>query len=71
MKIVTKLLNFEQKQPRMVTAQEKLTTFKDDLDLIIKILTGKESCVYDYEIETKAQSSKWKRLVEPRLKKVY
>ena len=55
----------------MVSAQEKLTTFKDDLDLIIKILTGKESCVYDYEIETKAQSSKWKRLVEPRLKKVY
>ena len=41
----------------MDMAQEMLTTFNDDLDLLKKVITGDESWVYGYDIETKAQSS--------------
>ena len=43
-----------------------LTTFNDDSDLLRKVITGDELCVYGYDIETKAQSSQWKRSEEPR-----
>ena len=39
------------------TAQEMLATFKDDPDLLIKVITGDESWVYGYDIKTKAQPS--------------
>ena len=52
-KIVPKLLNFEQKQRRMDIAQEMLTTFNDDPDLLKMVITGDESWVYSYVIETK------------------
>ena len=58
--IVSKLLNFEQKQHRMNIAQEMLTTFNDDSDLLKKIITSDESGVYGYDIETIPQSSQWK-----------
>ena len=38
-----KLLNFEQKQCRMDIAQEMLTTFNDDLDLLKRVITGSKS----------------------------
>ena len=59
-KIVPKLLNLEQKQRRMDMAQEMLTTFNDDPDVLKKFITGDESWVYGCDIETKAQSSQWK-----------
>ena len=68
-KIVPKLLNFEQKQHRMDIAQEILTRFNDDPDLLEKVITGYESWEYGYVIETKAQSSQWKRPEEPIPKK--
>ena len=68
-KIVLKLLNFEQKQCRMDIAQKMLTTFNDDPDLLKKLITGDESWVYGYDIETKAQSSQGKRPEQPRPKK--
>ena len=43
--------------------------FNDDPDLLKKAITGDESWVYSYGIETKAQSSQCKRSEEPRLKK--
>ena len=39
-KIIPKLLNFEQKQRHMNIAQEMLTTFNDDPDLFKKVVTG-------------------------------
>ena len=39
-KIFSKLLNFEQKQRPMDIAQEMLTTFNDDPDLLKKVRTG-------------------------------
>ena len=68
-KIVPKLFYFEQKQCRRDIAQEKLTTFNDDPDLLKKVITGDELSVYSYDIETKAQLSQWKRLEEPIPKK--
>ena len=56
-KIVPKLLHLEQKQRRMDIAHEMLTTFNDNPDLLKKIITGDESWVYGYNIETKAKSS--------------
>ena len=52
--IVRKFLNFEYKQRRMDTAQEMLTTFNDDPDLLKKIITSDQSWVYSYDIENKA-----------------
>ena len=50
----------EQKQHRMDIAEEMLSTFNGDPDLLKKIITVNESWVYGYDIETKAQSSQWK-----------
>ena len=41
--IVLKLQNFEQKQRRMDSAQEMLTTFNEDPDLLKEVITGDES----------------------------
>ena len=68
-KIVPKLPSFEQKQRRLDIAQEMLTTFNDDLDLLKKVITDDESWVYGYVIEAKVQSSQWKHPEESRLKK--
>ena len=43
--------------------------FNDDPGLLKKVLTGNESWVYGYDMETKVQSSQWKRPEERRLKK--
>ena len=43
----------------------------NDPDLLKKVITGDESWVYGYDIETKAQLSQWKRPEEPRAKKAY
>ena len=56
-KFVPKLLNFKQKQRRTDIAQEMLTTFNDDADLLKKVTTGDESWLYGNDIKTKAQSS--------------
>ena len=53
----------------MNSCHKMLTTFNDNPDLLKKVITGNESWVYDYDIETKAQSSQWKRPKDPRLKK--
>ena len=51
----------------MDIAQEMLTMFNDDSDLLKKIITSDdESWVYGYDIESKAPLSQWKR---PRPKK--
>ena len=61
-KIVPKLQNFEQKQCRIDSAQEMLATLNDDSDLLKKVISGDESWVYSYDIETKAESSRFVRL---------
>ena len=41
-----------------IIAQDMLTTFNDDPDLLEKVITGNESWVYGYDIETKANYPK-------------
>ena len=68
-KFVPKLLNFEQKQRRISIAQELLNDVNDDPGLLKRVITGDETWVYGYDVETKVQSSQWKRPDEPRPKK--
>lgn len=68
-KFVPKLLNFDQKQHRINIAQELLDSVRDDPNLLQRVITGDESWVYGYDVETKAQSSQWKLPHEPRPKK--
>ena len=44
-------------------------TFNGDPDLLKKVITDDEKWVYGFDIETKTQSSQWKRPEEPRPKK--
>ena len=59
-KTVPKFLNFQHKQCRMNVAQETLTAFNDDPDLLKKVITVDGSWVYGYDI--KAQLMKWMRV---------
>lgn len=68
-KFVPKLLNFDQKDCRMNIAQELLNDVNDDPDLLKRVITGDETWVYGYDVETKAQSSQWKHPESPRPKK--
>ena len=60
-KIPSKLLYFEQRLRHMDMAQEMLTPFNSDPDLLKKVITGDVSWVYGFDIEDKAQSFQWKR----------
>ena len=40
----------------MDSAQNMLTRFNDDSDLLKKVITGDKSYLYGYDIETKSQS---------------
>ncbi|CAB3259756.1 unnamed protein product [Arctia plantaginis] len=68
-KFVLKLLNFEQKQLRMEVAQESLNEVNNDAELLKRVITGDETWVYGYDVETKAQSSQWRHSGSPRPKK--
>ena len=63
-KIAPQLLNFELKQQRMDIAQEMLTTFNDDPDLLKKVITSDESWIYGCIIENKAQSIRFATIEE-------
>ncbi|UYV78693.1 hypothetical protein LAZ67_16002432 [Cordylochernes scorpioides] len=63
-KFVTKLLNCDQKQHRMNIANEMLDSVRDDPNLLQRVITGDEAWVYDYDVETKAQSY----IISPRCK---
>lgn len=52
---VSKLLNFDLKNRRMSIDQELLNDINYDPDFLKKVITGDESWVYGYDIETKAQ----------------
>ena len=56
LKIIPKLLHFEQKQRRIDIAQDMLTWLSGDPDLLV---TGDVSWVYGYNMETKAQTSRF------------
>ena len=54
-KFVPKLLNFDPKTRRMTIAQEMLNGVNHDPDLLKRVITGDESWVYGFDVETKTQ----------------
>lgn len=68
-KFVPKLLNFQQKQHRVTIAEQMLADVADDPDLLKRVITGDETWVYGYDIETKTQSPQWQFPRESRPKK--
>ena len=49
---IPKLLNFEQKQRQIEVAQESLNEVNDEAELLKLIITGDETWVYGYDVET-------------------
>ncbi|UYV61327.1 hypothetical protein LAZ67_1004379 [Cordylochernes scorpioides] len=52
-KFVPKLLNCDQKQHRMIIANEMLDSVRDDPNLLQRVITGDEAWVYGYDVEPK------------------
>ncbi|CAK9805507.1 Protein GVQW3 [Anthophora plagiata] len=68
-KFVPRLMTEEQKEHRVNVCQELLGKADNDETFIQRIITGDESWVYGYDIETKVQSSQWVGKGSPRPKK--
>lgn len=58
-KLVPRLLTIEQKTNRVSICQDLLSRSIEDPNFVNRIITGDESWVYGYDMETKAQSSQW------------
>ena len=68
-KFVPRLLTEEQKQHRVQVCQELLEMANDNENLLKQVITGDETWVYGYDVETKVQSSQWKTKSSPTPKK--
>ncbi|XP_050522590.1 protein GVQW3-like [Daktulosphaira vitifoliae] len=68
-KMVPKNLSAEQKQHRMALAQDCLEQVENDPTLLDRVITGDESWFFQYDPETKRQSSQWLSPNTPRPKK--
>jgi len=54
-----RLLTGEQKQNRVTVSQELLDRSNTDENFLKNVITGDETWVYGYHVETKVQSSQW------------
>jgi len=68
-KLVPKNLSVEQKANRLEICQDLLGRLESEPDFLDKVITGDESWVFDYDLETKRQSVKWHTKSSPRPKK--
>ena len=68
-KLVPRLMTSDQQAHRVQVCQDLLDHSENDKELLSKIITGDESWVYDYDGETKVQSSQWTSKTSPRPKK--
>ena len=68
-KFVPRLMTSDQEAHRVQVCQDLLDHAKNDKELSSKIITGDESWVYGYDVETKVQSSQWTSKTSPRPKK--
>ena len=57
-RLVPKDLNFLQKERRVEVAKEILANVSDEPAFIKRIITGDETWIYEYDVETAQQSSK-------------
>ena len=54
-----RLLTGEQKLNRVTVSQELLDRSNTDENFLKNVITGDETWVYGYHVETKVQSSQW------------
>jgi len=65
-KFVPRILTADQKQQRVNVYTELRQLASDDETFLSRVITGDQSCVYDYDPETKQQSSQSKSPMSPR-----
>jgi hypothetical protein len=68
-KFVPRLLTHDQRDRHIAICQELLDCASEDENCLKRIITGNETWVYGYDVETKMQSSKWVGKNSPRMKK--
>jgi len=68
-KFVPRLLTEDKKENRVEISQELLASANGNENFLKNIITGDETSVYGYDVETKMQSSQWKGKGSPRPKK--
>ena len=68
-KFVPRLLNSDQRDHRVQVCTELQEAVRHDPNFLSRVITGDESWVYDYDPETKQQSTQWKTPSSPRPKK--
>ena len=68
-KFVPCLMTSDQQAHHVQVCQDLLDHSKNDKKFLSKIITGDESWVYGYDVETKVQSSLWTSKTSPRPKK--
>ena len=59
-KMVPKLLDDDQKEWHMEVYQDILKHLQTDPDLLQRVITGDESWIFEYDLETKLQSLQWR-----------
>ena len=59
-KMVPKLLDDDQKERRVEMYQNVLEHLQTEPDLLQRVITGDESWIFEYDLETKRQSLRWK-----------
>jgi len=59
-KFVPRLLNNDQLDHRVQVCTELQEAVRHDPNFLSMVITGDESWVYDYDLETKQQSTQWK-----------
>ena len=68
-KFVPRLLLIEQKEHHATVGNDLIQTATNEPDSLKKVINRDESWVHGYDLETKAQSSRWKSPGSPSLKK--
>ena len=69
-KFVPHLMTSDQQAHRVQVCQDLLDHSENDKEFLSKIITGDESWVYGYDVETKVQSSQWTSKTTPYPKKL-
>ena len=68
-KFVSRLLTEAQKENRVTVSHELFDRSNADENILKNVITGDETWVYGYDVETKVQSSQWLGKLSPRPKK--
>ena len=68
-KLVPKVLTDEQKENRVLISCELLDHVRSNPDFLEQVITGDETWVFEYDPESKRQSSEWHTTESPRPKK--